>query len=119
MFGWASPIYAARRTGGLQVFGDDIITAVISRHVDEVLDNPAWMEDDCRTVHKSTILLPKLPFRWEKLNLTIAKNIITSVMKDLNHKWTEDKPEWWPDGTPFINPRTAPQNWARGTCTCV
>ena len=109
-------VHSPKKSGGLHVHGNPMITSVIKAHSNEILLNPKWNSNNCYDEHTTTVVLPPLPAPLSSLkfvaNTEYMKRFINiRMMKALKLSWKSDNPEWWPSDIPFGHVKTAPSGY--------
>ena len=110
---------SVRNPGSIFTLGDKRITEVIERYRNKILCNLM----DGSHVHKPGdldasgaqeihLILPVLPAPLDDLNRATLQSMIVGILKDLDIRWSDPKPVWWPVEIPFVPPRTVPENFA-------
>ena len=110
---------SVRNPGSIFTLGDKRITEVIERYRNKILCNlmdgshvhkPGDLEvSGAQEIH---LILPVLPAPLDDLNRATLQSMIVGILKDLDIRWSDPKPVWWPVEIPFVPPRTVPENFA-------
>jgi hypothetical protein len=109
---------SVRNPGSIFTIGDRRITEVMERYRNKILCNlmdgshisrPVDMSDSSsQEIH---LILPVLPAPLDELNRPTLQSMIVGILKDLDIRWSDPKPVWWPAEIPFVSPRTVPENF--------
>jgi len=105
-----------RNTGSIFTLGDKRITDVIEQHRNEILCNlmegstPAET-DPSAAMQEIHLILPVLPAPLDNLGKATLQSMVVGILKDLDIRWSDPKPVWWPEDVPFVPPRSVPDNF--------
>lgn len=108
---------SVRNPGSIFTIGDKRITQVMEKYRNKILCNlmdgsqissPEDMDSSSREIH---LILPVLPAPLDELNLTTLQSMVMGILKDLDIRWSDPKPVWWPAEIPFIHTRCIPENF--------
>lgn len=108
---------SVRNTGSIFTLGDKRITDVVERYRNEILcnlmDDSHLLNSDINSssLQEIHLILPVLPAPLDELNRTTLQSMIVGILKDLDIRWSDPKPVWWPDEIPFVPPRTVPDSF--------
>ena len=115
---------SVRNTGSLFTMGDSTITQVIEGCSDTILQQVSetqthhhkhqHMLQHPAGVQRSAevrMVLPPLPTPLEQLGAHELRTLVVGIIKDLQLKWTDPKPPFWPSDIPFQNPRSVPEGF--------
>lgn len=99
--------YISQRS--LYTMGHPSITQTIERSRDVILTQLSESSSSNKRKRSSLdndiLSLPPLSNFIEKLSTTELRTLITSLIKELGYKWSDDKPSFWPHSVPFKYPQ--------------
>lgn len=103
---------SVRNTGSLFAMGDSAITQVIEGCSDEILQqlskNYSHQSAPISLQRNGEIrvVLPPLSGPIDELGFIELRALVVGIVKDLQLRWTDPRPSFWPSDVPFQNPRT-------------
>ena len=107
---------SVRNTGSLFAMGDHAITQVIEDCSDAILQRVSNSSIHQQSIaaddHKNSemhVVLPPLSGSIEELGFHELRTLILGILKNLQLKWTDPRPSFWPIEVPFQNPCGAHQ----------
>lgn len=105
---------SVRNPGSIFTLGDKRITNVMEKYRNKILCNLMDGSHIPKTDMDSEIhlILPVLPAPLDELGRTTLLSMIVGILKDLDIRWSDPKPAWWPAEIPFVPPRSIPDNFS-------